>query len=287
MTDRQDLNISWLFESEALMIAPPDKPFLGTSGLLLPYFINTHYLCGGKNTAAEVLALIDQQQDSHSSFAGMLIEKLRQVYDSHHIYSGTIDAFTALAKEELDLTEIDYISGGQRRDWFFAPLAAQKLEKPCLYIYNDQKIFAEDGTPVDDLAEASVLNIADLLTVGSSYTKKWVPALQQVNASLDWSLNGVDRNQGGQENLTQAGVKKCFSLFSINRKFFEAAFDNGSINAEQAELLFQYLDDPYQTMRNFIVNNRQFIENSKNAADEKTRTRIQLMLDEDLYKLKD
>jgi len=34
-------NVSWLFETNALKIAPAEKPFWYTSGLIGPYYINT------------------------------------------------------------------------------------------------------------------------------------------------------------------------------------------------------------------------------------------------------
>jgi len=44
------------------------------------------------------------------------------------------------ASTEFPISEVDYISGGQRRDWFFAPIG-QETEETHAYIYNDLSIY--------------------------------------------------------------------------------------------------------------------------------------------------
>jgi len=40
-------------------------------------------------------------------------------------------------KNNIDVNEVDYISGGERRDWFFSPIIAKLLNKPHITIYKD------------------------------------------------------------------------------------------------------------------------------------------------------
>jgi orotate phosphoribosyltransferase len=286
MTNNEQLpDVSWLFESHALEISPPDKPFLYTSGLIGPYFINTHHLCGGRTKAKEVLAFIDAEQQDKKGFPLRLKPALQDVFASHEIYRHVIEALCEIARSALPLGEIDCVSGGQRRDWFFAPLVAAMLQKPCIYIYNDLSVIDEAGDDVAELRNAAVLNVADLLTVGSSYTKKWVPALQQIGARLKWSLVGVDRRQGGADSLHAAGVQQSESLFSVDRSLFDRALERNLINGDQHLQLTRYLEDPFSSMRDFLLTHPDFLESAKNSSQEKTSTRARLLEEQDHYQL--
>jgi len=282
---QQAAKISWLFETEALQISAAEKPFLYTSGLIGPYYINTHFLCGGPETANEILSFIETEQNGRENFPEKICSRLEQVYQSHDVYRDTIDSLAALTKECLPIAEVNFVSGGQRRDWFFSPLLAKQLDKPCLYIYNDLSMCDESGQPVENLEGSSVLNAADLLTIGSSYTKKWVPALKERGAALRWSINGVDRLQGGQQNLKDAGVETVESLFSITTELFNDALDKGLIDEAQHSLVCNYVADPFDAMRSFLIEHPEFVDEAKVAENEKTRQRVQLLIDEDLYKL--
>ena len=280
------VKIEWLFESKALRIAPAERPFLYTSGLIGPYYVNTHYLCGGENEAERILSFIDQHQEQRIDFPKKICAELDFVYAEHTIYREVIAGFCACIEAQVPLAQIDYVSGGQRRDWFFAPLVARELRKPCLYIYGDLEIRDAAGAAVSALSGVRVINVADLLTVASSYTTKWIPALRKVGAELLWSVNGVDRNQGGRENLLQGGLRDCFSLFSIDLKLFETAHKRGLIDQAQFSLVREYLNDPFTSMRNFLVAHPQYLDGLKAAQDEKTQARVRLLVGDDLYKLR-
>lgn len=278
-------NIAWLFDTQALKIAPAEQPFWYTSGLIGPYYINTHFLCGGEAKAKVILDFIDQRAEDYLSFPGHMLNLLRLEYDNFPIYHATMDALVHLAQKSLPLEEIDYIAGGQRRDWFFAPLLAKMLGKSCLYIYNDLTIRDEVGEEVSDLNGVKVLNVADLLTVGSSFTKKWVAAIAGVGGQLLWGLNVVDRLQGGEDNLRKAGAERVESLFRIEGELFEQALSMDYIDIQQYALVQGYLADPFGAMRSFLLSHPEFLENAATSADPKTRTRAEKLIGEDLYKL--
>ena len=48
-----------LFETQAMKVANPEKPFWYTSGKIGPYFINTHFVYGNEKDAVELLSFID------------------------------------------------------------------------------------------------------------------------------------------------------------------------------------------------------------------------------------
>lgn len=278
-------NAKFLFETNALKIAPSDKPFWYTSGLIGPYFINTHFLCGGENTAIEILSDIDNKADDVKTFPSFITSRLEDVYNSYPIYKEVIDKLCEEVSATIKNLDIKYISGGQRRDWFFSPIIAKKLNIPCLYIYNDLKIFDENGEPVTDIENTNVINIADLLTIGSSYTSKWAPAIKKVNGTLIASANAVDRHQGGDENLKSAGIKENIAIIDISKDLFDEALSSKYITQDQYEMVISFLNDDFSSMKSWLENNKDFVDNSLASSDEKTAKRAKLMIDTNPYKL--
>ena len=51
--------VQWLFDTQALRISPPDSPFWYTSGKIGPFYINTHFLFDGEQSAGMLLEKID------------------------------------------------------------------------------------------------------------------------------------------------------------------------------------------------------------------------------------
>jgi orotate phosphoribosyltransferase len=279
------INVECLFETSALKISPANSPFWYTSGLIGPYYINTHYLCGGEQTALEVLSFIDKNCQDKKQFPDLMLAKLESIYETHSIYRKVVDELCNVAKNKLPIEEVTYLSGGQRRDWFFAPIVAKNLGKPCIYLYNDLSAYDDCGKKIVSLDNACVLNVADLLNVGSSYSKKWIPAISSLGGNLLWSLNVVDRNEGAVENLLRDGVKETISLFVIGKQLFDKALEAKCIDSSQYDLALGYLEQPFDSMREFLLANPGFLEEAKNSSDLKKQERYKLMLRENLYKL--
>jgi len=56
------------------------------------------------------------------------------------------------------------------------------------------------------------------------------------------------------------------------------------INNSQYEMLKSFYENPDQTMRNFLINHPEFLENALKS-DEKTAARAKLCIDSNLYNL--
>lgn len=280
-------NLSWLFETHALKISPAAMPFWYTSGLIGPYYINTQFLCGGAEKATEILAWLDKAKLNPLNFPFDIQEQLESVYNTFPIYQQAVDALVQLVQTAFPFEEIDYISGGERRDWFFAPIVARLCEKSCLYIYNDGRVYDGDGKMVENLAGAKVLNVADLLTVGSSIRDKWIPAIASVGGELAFAANVVDRHEGGTIRLLETGVEQTASLFEVNIALFDEALSTGYIDQEQYYLVRDYVADPFQAMRQFLQSNPLFLEAALALPDQKTRERAKKLRDGNLYRLND
>ena len=109
--------------------------------------------------------------------------------------------------------------------------------------------------------------------------------LAKAGAILAYSLNGVDRLQGGVANLTAGGIEKVHSLFAIQLSLFDQALSQNYIDQGQYDMVRDYISDPFQSMRSFLVAHPEFLEKAQ-AADEKTQARARKLIGDDLYRLK-
>ena len=280
--------VSYLFETNALRICPDNKPFWYTSGKIGPYYINTHFLYGSEQDAVDLLKFIDEEKENKETLPKKVFEKTLNHYNKNEIYKNVINEMISFIKENINVDEIDYISGGERRDWFFSNIVASKLNKPHITIYKDLSMVITDSSfekeiNKSDIKGAKVLHIADLITEASSYIRAWIPAIKSLDAEISWSTVVVDRMQGGKEKLESENVKSL-SMINIDTSLFENAINLNIINKTQFEMLKNFYENPDETMRNFLIAHPEFLENAL-ASDEKTASRAKLCIDSNLYNL--
>ena len=281
--------ISYLFKTNAIKFYEENKPFWYTSGKIGPYFINTHFIYGNEEDAKELLSFIDDQLSDKMSLPKNVFKKVLTQYNTNQIYKDVIDTMISTIKENIDITQIDYVSGGERRDWFFSNIIAYLLDKPHISIYKDLNAVVSDSkfentNTLESIEGKKVLHIADLVTVASSYVRAWIPALENFGAKMCWSCVVVDRMQGGTEIIKEKGVLPL-SLVQVDKNLFAKAVEMNIINEVQQEMLNGFFENPDETMRNFLINHPEFLENSLNS-DEKTAKRAKLLVESDLYNLK-
>lgn len=280
--------VSYLFETNALRICPDNKPFWYTSGKIGPYYINTHFLYGSEQDAVNLLNFIDSEKENKETLPKKVFEETLNHYNTNEIYKNVINEMITFIKENINVDEIDYISGGERRDWFFSNIVANILSKPHITIYKDLSIVVTNSTfekEIDksEVKGAKVLHIADLITEASSYIRAWIPAIKSLEAEIVWSTVVVDRMQGGKEKLENENVKSL-SMINIDTSLFEKALSMNIINETQFEMLKNFYENPDETMRNFLISHPEFLENAL-ASDEKTAARAKLCIDSNLYNL--
>ena len=279
--------VNLLFETKALKISPQDKPFWLTSGLLSPYYINTQFLYGSEAKANELLSFIEIAKEDILNCPTEIYKKIAENYEQDKIYKQVVDMVVDYVHANIDLTEIQYISGGERRDWFFSMPVANLLNIPHITIYKDQTTVVSnpdftENTNISDLKQAKVLHIADLITEASSYERAWIPAIKNLNATIVSSLAIVDRLQGGTELLNSNNIDS-YSLIQVNESLFDKAIAIGAINKEQYDMLLDFMHDPIGCMKEFIKNHPEFMEGQLNSADEKTVKRAQLCQEKGFY----
>ena len=280
--------ISYLFETNAIRFCEENKPFWYTSGKIGPYFINTHFIYGSEKDAVELLSFIDESLSDKMTLPKKVFDKVFKQYNENKIYHDVIEHIKSYIEENIDVNEVDYISGGERRDWFFSNIIAYLLKKPHITIYKDLSTVESNydfsnTTKVTNIENKKVLHVADLITVASSYIRAWIPAIKNLGGNILWSCVVVDRMQGGKEKLAAEGVKSL-SLVNVDTNLFKSALDMGIINKNQLDLLNKFFESPDECMREFLINHPEFIEHALNS-DEKTKKRAQLLVDSNLYNL--
>lgn len=257
-------------------------------GKIGPYFINTHFLYGSEESAVEFLSFIDLEKDKKLELPKKIFEKTFAQYNSNSIYKEVIDEMVSFINSHINVDEIDYVSGGERRDWFFSNIVAHLLGKPHISIFKDLSAVVstpdfEETVSKTSLQGKKVLHVADLVTAASSYVRAWIPGVQSLGAEIVWSVVVVDRMQGGNDRLRDLGID-AYSLVQIAPDMFKKALDLGIISEEQNVMLNKFFEDPDGTMRKFLIEHPEFLENSLKA-DEKTVVRARLCIEGDLYGL--
>lgn len=275
-----------LLETKALEIAPLDRPFWYTSGTIGPFYLNTHYLYGSREKAEELLAFIDRHQNDRTALLTGVIARVEKNYAEDAGYRAVIVNTVALAQREIGSDNIDYVSGGERRDWFFSFMTAKQLGKPALFICKDQSVLTYDRgvTEAKKLIGARVLHVADLVTEASSYVRTWLPALQKCGGELKWAINIVDRGQGGEKVLRESGVLP-YHLVEIGPVFFENLKQNGYLDTAGAEMLLAYHRDPRASMQRMLQEHPEILRQALNSDDEKIRKRARLLVEQNVYNL--
>lgn len=277
---------SALIQTQALRLAPPGQVFWYTSGTVGPYYINTHYLYGGQAPAEELLRFIDTEKGDCLAFPQRLQQRVEAHAAVDPVFAGVIEALVERVRQVGGET-CDYISGGERRDWFFSPLVAARLGKPHLLLYKDHRGFLyREGRvePVAGLEGKCGVHVADLITEASSYVRDWIPALRQRGGEMISAVNVVDRAQGGAEALQQAQVR-AEALLRVDAQLFGALRQAGHIAAQQEQVLLAYARDPHAAMKAFLQGNPEFLRQALRSGDERTAGRARLLAEQNPYQL--
>ena len=276
-----------LMQTKALRIAPSGEVCWYTSGTVGPYYINTHYLYGGPQQAEELLDFVNEEKENKTRFPGLLLERVRRNYEEEEVYRQVIDLLAARVRQEVG-DRFDWISGGERRDWFFSAAVADRLGKPHLLIYKDLStvLFDDDDILEEgvDLTGKKTVHIADLVTEASSYLRAWIPAVRNGGGEMVYSANVVDRGQGGIENIRRAGVEAS-GLVRVDETLFAALLLAGRIDESQRDILVAYYRDPHGAMKQFLEESPDFLQKALDGSDERTATRARMLAEKNLYGL--
>lgn len=278
----------FLFKTNAVNICPENSPFWYTSGKIGPYYINAEFLYGSKQDSEGLLNYINEEKNNELELPKKVFEKVQKQYDENEIYRHVINEMKSEIENKIDIDEIDYISGGERRDWFFSYMIAKLLKKPHITIYKDLNAVVsdfnfKDTKPVEKIEGKKVLHIVDMINTSSSYTRAWIPVIEKLGAKIKWSMSCVDRMQGGAKVLEDNGIK-CMSIVQVDKNLFDKALELNIINEQQYNMVNEYMKNPDETMRKFLISHPEFLKNAL-SSDEKTAGRAKMCIEQNLYNL--
>lgn len=286
-----DKLVSFLFQTNAFKVCAENNPFWLTSGLVSPYFVNTHFLFGNEQESVSLLNFIQNclETTDKTKLPQMIFEKVLFQYENNEVFKSTIDLLKKLVENNIDVNNIDYISGGERRDWYFSIMIAYLFKLPHITIFKDQSVVVstsdfKETKKITKLENKKILHIADLLTKASSYINYWDPAIKKLGSNILWSAVVVDRLEGGDETLQDLKIESL-SLLKLDNSLFEKANELNIITNNQLEMLKKFKEDPYNYMRNFLIEHPEFLENALNSEDSKTVKRAKYCIENNLYKL--
>lgn len=282
--------VSYLLDTNAFKICPNNKPFWYTSGKIGPYFINAQFLYGSETDANLFLDFINSELENSDKLdiPKNIFEKVKFQYESNPIYMDVINKMKDYIENNINIDEIDFVSGGERRDWYFSNIIAYLLEKPHITIFKDLSTVASSydfssSYEITDLKNKKILHVADLLNQASSYIRAWIPAIESLGGKICWSMVAVDRMQGGKQKLEDLDVHS-FAMVEIKPDLFSQIHDMGLINDLQLKMLNDFYNNPDDTMREFLISHPEFIKDSL-SSDEKSAKRAKLCIDNNLYNL--
>lgn len=285
MRKAADKLIEGLFKTSAIRVCPAGSPFWYTSGKLGPYYINTHFLYGSEEKANALLSEIDVLKEDKENCTAKLADMVLKNYGNDPIYKNTIDTLVENIKESIPLDSFGFISGGERRDWFFSIAVSKLLGKPHITIFKDKDAYIYENGKTEKIVPLEgekVLHIADLITSASSYERAWVPAIKEAGGNMKYSFVIIDRMQGGSELLRTLGVDS-HALVHVNEDIFGKALNKGYIDKDQYDMIIRYMEDPDRFMKDFFKDNPDFIEKALKS-DEKTAARARLCIESGFHK---
>ena len=270
----------YLFETNAVRVSDPEKPFWYASGTLGPFYVNTHFLIESEEKANELLALIEQSAaGDRTVFLSTILEFVKKQYETSESYKMVIDLIVAKAKE----LDFDIISGGERRDYFFSLMPAYLLGKPHLSIFKDGETYFSENVEKKavkvgegDLSGKVSLHIADLITEASSYTNAWIPSIRGVGAEIKDTIAVIDRLQGGEANLAKEGVN-MYTFAKIELPLFDEGVEKGILTTAQRDMVAHFMENPIDYMKAFLVAHPDFID-SQIALGGKPKQRAEMAI---------
>ena len=291
-TDQFQKNLSnYLFETTAVRVSPYDRPFFYTTGKIGPFYINTHYLYGAEKDAQDLLKFMNENLVENKKFElpVQLAKIIEKQYNEKSKFKVVIDRIVSDIMLKYNLNDVDYISGGERRDWFFSIIVATLLNKKHIAIYKDGSTYVTHnrvkvGEGIDFKGK-NIIHICDLVTEASSFKNVWYPVIKESGNNMIASYAIIDRLQGGKEYFESIDVP-FHSLIEVDIQLFLNGLNDKYIDINQYMLVDSYMKDPEGSMRELLLANIDFLKNSKKI-DERTNKRVEKLLGENYYNLPD
>jgi len=165
---------------------------------------------------------------------------LRLVPSSPDAFKFIRDIYVNMLKEELGLDAFDRIAGVPTSGIPFAAVVAFSLEKPFLYVRKEVKKHGRERRVEGVLRPGDrVVLLDDLITTGKTLSDA-ARAIRLEGGVVEHAFVLIDREEGGREALSEAGVK--LHAFMTVREMAKTLFEMGVIEEEQYELILRQVE---------------------------------------------
>jgi len=150
------------------------------------------------------------------------------------------DVYASMLEEELGLDAFDRIAGVPTSGIPFAAVVAFSLEKPFLYVRKEVKKHGRERRVEGILRPGDrVVLLDDLITTGKTLSDA-ARAIRLEGGVVEHAFVLIDREEGGREALSEAGVK--LHAFMTVREMAKTLFEMGVIEEEQYGLILRQVE---------------------------------------------
>lgn len=235
-----------------------DDVYWYTSGIPGPFYVNTEYIAGEKE-ADNALKKINKILGSNSSKAlkvSSIFDLIDSIVESDEGYNTSIEALSHFYMSNRNSIP-SFISGGERRDWFFSIPIAKKLGIPHITLFKsgDYHVTDFNGNTIEiALENQKVLHVADIINQASSYFERWIPILKNTGVHFSETLTVAVRNIEGFESLKSNNIAVISPLF-VDKSLFNEAYKLGLINEFALHEIGQFLESPKEWTKYFLKGN--------------------------------
>ena len=146
-----------------------------------------------------------------------------------------IQIYERMAKSSIGVGSFDRIAGVPTAGVPYASILAYQITKPFLYVRGELKPHGGERRVEGQLFPGDrVVLVDDLITTGKN-TLQAAEAIRAEGGQVQHVLVLIDRQEGGQAALAQAGLKLC--AFTTVSKIASRLRESGVIDDEQYEAI--------------------------------------------------
>ncbi len=135
--------------------------------------------------------------------------------------------------------KIEYITGGQSRDWLFSEPLARKLGG-----VTHVRLFKNGDVEKNiDMEGKTVIHVADLNNEGHSIRNLWIPLITQANGNLGAVFFYVDRMEEGNKALNRDKITHD-SVVKLDSEVWDYMLREGVVDEDSYRNIMARREDP-------------------------------------------
>lgn len=146
-----------------------------------------------------------------------------------------IEIYEKMARSSIGIGSFDRVAGVPTAGVPYASILAYQITKPFLYVRREAKSHGGERRIEGQLLPGDrVVLVDDLITTGKN-TLQAAEAIRAEGGQVQHALVLIDRQEGGEAALAQAGLKLC--AFTTISKIAQRLRESGVIEDEQYEAI--------------------------------------------------